>query len=315
MHDSLWSVTAQVDRRPALAEDIPVDVAIIGAGITGLTAARELSRRGKRVAVLEARAVGAGVTGGTTAHITEAIDTRYTTLEKDFGREGARLAAASSREALEHIRRVVAEEGISCGLEAVAGYLYTERREDTGAVEEELAAMERAGLRVSTTNDLPVPLRVCAALRLEDQGQFHALAYLAGLARAVEARGGAVWEGTRVLSVEETDEGCHVHTEAGPVVRAQHVVLATHAPLNAALLGTKVAQYRSYVIACPVAAAVPALLWDTADPYHYTRWCTVDGRVYLIVGGEDHKTGLGDATDAPFAASSDESVGEPAGLG
>ena len=53
--------------------------------------------RGKRVAVVEARRVGSGVTGQTTAHLTEILDTRYHVLERDFGGEGARRVAESSR--------------------------------------------------------------------------------------------------------------------------------------------------------------------------------------------------------------------------
>jgi glycine/D-amino acid oxidase-like deaminating enzyme len=87
-----------------------VDVAVIGAGITGLTAALLLKRAGRRVAVLEAGTIGGGVTGFTTAHVTEVLDTRWFRLKKDFGRDGAALAARSQRAALERIAALVAEE-------------------------------------------------------------------------------------------------------------------------------------------------------------------------------------------------------------
>jgi Rieske Fe-S protein len=69
---------------------------------------------------------------------------------------------------------------------------------------------------------------------------------------------------------------------------------------NRVLLHTKIAAYRSYAIAGEVAAFPDGLFWDTDDPYHYTRRQEIDGRSYLIVGGEDHRTGMKSDTDACY---------------
>jgi Rieske Fe-S protein len=70
---------------------------------------------------------------------------------------------------------------------------------------------------------------------------------------------------------------------------------------NRVLLHTKIAAYRSYVIAAETTTAFPeGLFWDTADPYHYTRVQPIAGRTYLIVGGEDHRTGMETDTDACY---------------
>jgi glycine/D-amino acid oxidase-like deaminating enzyme len=66
---SLWLDTSEGRPRPALAEDTGVDVCVVGAGIAGLSAAFELSRRGASVAVLEARHVAAGASGYNTAKL------------------------------------------------------------------------------------------------------------------------------------------------------------------------------------------------------------------------------------------------------
>ena len=102
--ESLWRVThplshpASAHGFPALAGNIEADVAIVGGGISGLTAAVILARAGQRVVLVEREGIGSGETGNTTSHLTEAIDARYSALIRNFGEEGARLAARSSRE-------------------------------------------------------------------------------------------------------------------------------------------------------------------------------------------------------------------------
>src|SRR5215208_1018909 len=78
------------ERRPALDRDIGVDVAVVGAGIAGLTTALLLEREGMDVAVLEMRQVGAGATGYTTAKLSSLHGLTYQQLARSLGREAAR---------------------------------------------------------------------------------------------------------------------------------------------------------------------------------------------------------------------------------
>ncbi|HEX7669580.1 MAG TPA: FAD-dependent oxidoreductase [Polyangiaceae bacterium] len=287
---SLWMNETARARFPALGtEPVNVDVIVVGGGITGVTTALLLKEAGQRVALLEAAQVGAGVTSGTTAHLTEALDTRFHEVESKFGREGASLCAESGRLAIEQIASLVESYSIDCEFERLPGYLFATDPEQREELERERAACERIGLRVeSATPDLPLP--VVAALRFENQGQFHPVAYVSALARTIPGNGSHLYEGTRVIAVED-GEPCRVYTGDGSVLSAPRVVLATHSPLNRVLLQTKIAAYRSYVISGPVKAAPQGLYWDLADPYHYIRRARVGDAVHLVVGGEDHKTG------------------------
>jgi glycerol-3-phosphate dehydrogenase len=76
-HDSLWIETSDGPPRPPLARDLNVDVAVIGAGITGATTALLLKQGGATVAVLEAGRVCEGTTGYTTAKLTSLHGTAY----------------------------------------------------------------------------------------------------------------------------------------------------------------------------------------------------------------------------------------------
>jgi glycine/D-amino acid oxidase-like deaminating enzyme/nitrite reductase/ring-hydroxylating ferredoxin subunit len=277
-----------------------VDVAIVGAGITGVTAALLLARAGRSVAVLEARRIGEGVTGRTTAHLTEALDTRYTSLISSFGEEGARLAARSARSALHRIALFVDEESIQCEFEQLPGYLFTEDPEQVGELEEEADAARRAGLLVTLVRESALPFPIAGALRFEDQAQFHPRRYLFSLGKAFVALGGRIFEHTAAHEIVE-GEPCRIVTDRGTVT-ASDVIVAANVPLNKLLLQTKLGHYQSYVLALETGGAPPpaGLFWDTHDPYHYLRVQSLDGHELLLVGGEDHKTGQEQDTEAPY---------------
>lgn len=289
--ESLWGATSPSTAYAPLAGDTFVDVAIVGGGITGLTAALRLIEEGQRVAVLEMHRIATGETGRTTAHLTEIVDGRYATINADFGVEGGRLAASSSRDAIAWIERTVDALSIACNFERVPGFLYTERTEHTEMVREEVREAVRAGVGAVFTRDVPLPFPTQGALRVDGQAQFHPRRYLLAIAEHVVRRGGLVFENTRAVSVSD-GEPCEVATEHGTVT-ARRVILATNVPVNRVALITKLPAYRSYAIAARVNGDPPrGLFWDTEDPYHYTRTERVDAEDVLIIGGADHKTGM-----------------------
>lgn len=298
-NDSLWSATATPPTFTPLMANVEVDVAILGGGITGLTAALFLAEAGKSVTLVEARRIGGVVSQRSTAHLTEAVDTRYSKIASDFGKDGARLVAQSSRAAIEKVAELAHAHSIPCDLLRRPGFLYTEREEDVAKLREELEAAKHAGLAVELLDHAPLPFATKGALRFPDQAQFHVQRYLAGLAAAAQGKGAQIHEETRAITVED-GEPCIVHLENGTRIRARDVIVATHKPLNRVFLQTKVFSYRSYVLAYRDIVFPDGLFWDTEDPYHYTSAFTIDGVPYLIVGGEDHKTGATQETEERF---------------
>ena len=291
---SVWLDTTTGNSFPQLADDIYVDVAIVGGGITGLTAALLLKRAGLTVAVIEASQIGSGVTGYTTAHITEAADERYKDLISSLGEENAKLVAESSRAAIERIAQFVSEEQIDCDFERVPGYLYTQKSEDVSEIESEAQAASKLGIPSALTKDVPLPFGVESAVLFPNQGQFNSLSYLQGLAKAITKDGESfIFENSFVVDITG-DKPSRVSTEQGTVT-AQNVIIATHTPIHDLsslpdlyVMTTKIAPYRSYVLGVRLNSALPSgLFWDTDEPYHYTR----SYKDLLIVGGEDHKTG------------------------
>jgi glycine/D-amino acid oxidase-like deaminating enzyme/nitrite reductase/ring-hydroxylating ferredoxin subunit len=287
-----------------LSADAHARVCIVGAGIAGLTTAYRLARAGVEVVVLDEGDLHAGQTARTTGHLCDALDDRYFELETMHGAGGARLAAHSHGVAIDVIESICAQEQIDCDFARVDGYLVQgEGSRAIGLLDHEADAARRAGLDVERVSAPPGALSVFGeALRFPNQARFHALDYLSGLARAVVQMGGRIHTHTRVDAI---DGGANAGatTANGARVQADAVVVATNVPFNDRLaIHTKQAAYRTYVVALRLdPGTVPdVLLWDTLDPYHYVRIANTRNGTWLLVGGEDRKTGQDDAPLARY---------------
>ena len=300
---SVWMEEPAIDGRPALAEDLRTDVCVVGAGMAGLSVAYHLARDGRRVVVIDSGPVAGGETARTTAHLTHVVDDRYHWIEKVHGEQGARIAAESHTAAIDRIEAIARAEEIDCDFARLDAFLFALPGDPPDELERELDAARRAGLGgVAWADRAPLlGFETGRCLRFPDQAMFHPLRYLAGLARAIEGNGGRIHVSTRAVKIEDAkaDHPARVTTEAGPVVSADAVVVATNAPVNE-LIGVhpKQAAYRTYVIAvrAPRDSVRAALFYDTSSPYHYVRLYRPAGADddLLIVGGEDHKTGQAD---------------------
>jgi glycine/D-amino acid oxidase-like deaminating enzyme/nitrite reductase/ring-hydroxylating ferredoxin subunit len=302
LNNSLWLESSAGAYSP-LAGDVEADVAVIGAGITGTTAALLLKQAGKTVVVLESSRVGHGATGYTTAKLTVGHGTIYRQLADSFGAETARIYASSNGAALERVAAIVREHSIDCDFERTSNYVYTEEEGSVRRLEREAEAARAAGVDAELTTETGLPYPVRAAVRTDEQAQFHPWKYVAALARLVDGDGSRVHELTRATHVRSGDP-CVVETARG-VVRARHVVVATQMPfLDRALFFAKAHPTKSYAIAAPIGEAeAPGGMYISVDqPTRSVRTTPgADGGRMLIVGGEGHKPGADPDTHARYA--------------
>ena len=297
---SLWIDTTPATSYPPLRGEVSADVAIVGAGITGITAAYLLAKAGKSVVLLDKGRIAMSETGHTTAHIVEATDADYDDLIKDHGEDGARLDTEAIRESIALIRRLADELQIDCGLKAVDGYLYAEKSEHREYLERQQESLRRAGVETEWVTQVPLPFPTIGGLRYRNQHVFHPRKYLLAIAAAAIKAGARIFEDSLVSDV---DDG-KVSTAEGSV-SARHILLTTHVPLNdRGTLWLKMHTTRTYVVAARVEPGRihDALYWDTDYPYHYTRLHTTDDGVWLIVGGEDRDTGKEGNDESRYAA-------------
>jgi glycine/D-amino acid oxidase-like deaminating enzyme/nitrite reductase/ring-hydroxylating ferredoxin subunit len=307
---SLWMNTATIEQAAPLASDEHVDVVVVGAGIAGVSTAYELSRLGRSVVVLDRGPLGGGMTARTTAHLASQLDDFYDELIKMRGEAEARLYYRSQAAAIDRIEDIQREEAIDCDFRRLNGFLFPARRDDVSILEKEFEACGKIGFTgIAWTDSAPVPgVPTGRCLRFPAQARFHPIKYLDGLARCIRRDGGRLFADTPVVGVAEKDGAVEVTTSHGHTIQAGAAVIATNSPINDWIaVHTRQAPYRTYVVAgrVPRGSVEDALYWDTLDPYHYVRLQPGDGHDWLIVGGEDHKTGQADDQDERLARLAD----------
>jgi glycine/D-amino acid oxidase-like deaminating enzyme len=284
---SLWFEGREREVRPRLDRDIHADVAVVGAGIVGLTTALLLEREGLRVAVLEMREVAAGATGYNTAKLSSLHGLTYRQLAKRVGRDNARAYGRANEAGIARVFALAGELGIDCDLRRKPNYTYAEDESDLGDVREEAEIARELGLPASYVDQLDLPYPVAGAVRFDEQAEFHPVRYVDGLAAALR---GPLHEHTRVTGL---DSG-RLKTAAGARVHAEHVVVATHLSfLDRGLYFARCHPERSYVVAGRTGTLPAGMYLSTESPAHSIR---AHGD-WLLVGGESHKTGQADAAE------------------
>jgi glycine/D-amino acid oxidase-like deaminating enzyme/nitrite reductase/ring-hydroxylating ferredoxin subunit len=296
---SLWLRTVERQPCPPLEADVHAGVCVIGAGIAGLSAALELQRDGHSVVLIEGRFVGAGATGYTTAKLSSLHGLVYGRLERTLGPDAARVYGAANQRGIARAFELADELGLECDLRTKPNLTYTEDADGRKPIEREVEAARRAGLPASLVEVADLPFPIAAAVRFASQAEFHPLKFLAGLAEAFVHAGGRLHEGTFAVSVD-AGSPCRVTTDAGRAVTAGAVVVATHLPfLDRGLYFARCHPERSYVVAGPYerAAATDGMYLSTESPAHSVRSHVLGDRTWLLIGGESHKTGQGDARE------------------
>ncbi|MFD7075102.1 NAD(P)/FAD-dependent oxidoreductase [Nocardioides sp. NPDC059952] len=284
---SLWHATAGDDwePRPSLMGDIEVDVAIVGAGYTGLWTAYYLAeaRPDLKIAILEAEVAGFGASGRNGGWCSALFPASLDKVAAGSSREAALAQDRAMRATVDEVIRVAGVEDIEADI-AKGGTVVVartaaqlERARDEveharswGLGDAEISLLDRAAAekRLAATNTLGATYTPdCAAL--------HPAKLARGLARAVEARGVTIYEQTRVTAIEPHQ----VRTERD-VVTADVVVRATegYTPTLAGL-EREVIPVRSLIIATE---PLSDLVWSSIGLEE--RETFSDGRHLLIYG-------------------------------
>jgi glycine/D-amino acid oxidase-like deaminating enzyme len=210
------------------------DVAVIGAGFTGLGAARKLAMEGCRVIVLEAETVGFGASGRNGGHLNNGLAHSFLEAVEAFGLEKARAIYRAYDAGIETIERIIAEEGIACDfrrsgklkLASKPGHYEGLARNCAAIcreVDPDASMLTRAELRKEIGSDA-----FHGAMLQKKSAMMHMGRFVIGLAEAAARRGAEIHEHTPVTARGAAGSGWQLQTPKGPVL-ANKVLLATGA--------------------------------------------------------------------------------------
>ncbi|WP_194911532.1 FAD-dependent oxidoreductase [Catenulispora rubra] len=287
------------------------DVAVIGGGAAGLWAAWELARTGRRVALLEAGRIADAAKGGGAGQASMIQTLAYDRIARTAGPDAARCFAEAQALAVERLAEVAGALGADCELERRPAYIYAADEHALPELHEEWAAAIEAGVPALYGSGSGLPSPMLGAMSVEGQLQFHPRKLLLALARDLVRRGSAVYEHSRVVTVDE-GEPCVVMTETGGSVAAEHVVVATGFPIAAtSAVRRALRPRRELLLAGAVSAgqAPEGMYTAVGDLGGSVRTAPLgagtdgadgadgasgaDGRRMVVVAGEQHEPGSG----------------------
>jgi glycine/D-amino acid oxidase-like deaminating enzyme len=304
-----------------IAQPFPdnVDVAVVGAGFCGLSAARALAKRGVHVAVLEAETLGWGASCRNGGMVLTGMKLPVPTLISRYGRELVQRMYAASLESIDLVEQIVKEEAIACSFSRCGHLEVACKRTHFDAYAEAAARVKREfnhELRIIPKDELRREIGsdiYFGGLVDETSAGVNPAQYVAGLAKAAGRAGAALFDHARVLGVKQQRSGgarCfRVETSRGSL-EAKEVLLASGAYTTSATpaLSKKVIPIGSYIIATePLPADLARevsprnrMIYDSKHFLFYYR-LTPDNR--MLFGGR-----------AAFFPESESTVRESAGL-
>jgi glycine/D-amino acid oxidase-like deaminating enzyme len=301
IESNYWLTTASLPAATAGELCSRVDVAVIGAGFTGLSAAKALAQRGARVAVLEANTIGWGASSRNAGMVLAGLKLTPERLAERYGLEMARQMYSLSRQAIDLVEHIVAQERIDCNFSR-CGYL------EVACKQSHFDAYQRsADFRAQQLNhEIRIVPRSELATEVgsniyyggwidEASAGVNPARYVAGLAAAALRAGAAIYENVRLVEMGRASKnggsGFELHTSRGRI-SAKEVLVATSGYTSSATpaLKKKVIPIGSFIIATerlpePLARQISPRNRMISDSKHYLHYYRLTPDNRMLFGG------------------------------
>lgn len=307
IHDfprSYWLESIDFPKFPQLEEDMDVDVAIVGGGITGITAAYLLANEGLKIALLEGDRLLNGTTGHTTAKVTAQHDLIYDELISNIGEKKAKLYYEANKEAMQFIKNTIHKLQIECDYLHQDAIIYSTTNEYEDKIRKEASAYKQLGIDGHLVKETPLNVKIQNAIVMKEQAQFHPLKFLSALLNVLIEKDIKIFENTTAVKVEKGERPI-VKTRNGASVTSSYVLTCTHFPFyeGKGLYSSRMYAERSYVLAAKTEKAFPGGMYLSAeDPKHSLRSAIINNEEMVLIAGYSHKTGKDEKTLEKYKA-------------
>ena len=300
---SYWiQSTKNLKLNEKITNNYETDVCIIGAGLAGLSTGYYLAKEGINVIILDKDNIGQKVSGNTTAKITLQHNLIYDYLIKSFGTDFAMKYFKSNKEAISNIKKIIDDENIECDFEYQDNYVYTINQDDITKIHNEIKAINSLN-NILNSNEKDIfadfvtscnlPFKICGAIKVKDQAQFHPLKYMFGLSKAIKNKGGIIFTNSLVTDVKQKDGVYTTYTDKH-FIKSKYIVIASHFPFKdfPGFYFSKMYQSTSYVLGIDTKSDLFDGMYISSDkPTFSYRTAKYKDKKILIMAGGDHKTG------------------------
>lgn len=246
LRSSIWLKNANVQAErgieptyPALqnTDNVHYDVAVVGGGVVGCTAAYLLKSQGLSVALLEGRTVGTGTTGFSTSKVSAQQGLVYNMIASQHDSTAARAYYDMNLDGIAVMEELVHNLQLNCEWSRRSHTSFTCESSNEKMVRQEYDLCKSLDIRCSLLNgdqlaeELPASINARLAISFPDQAQFNAYKYCTELAKHIHGQDCSVFENSRVFHVDQGRPHVLHINENNAKVTANHVILATHMPI------------------------------------------------------------------------------------
>ena len=231
-NNSFWLNSFKLPNFNKLDKNINADVCIVGGGLTGITTAYYLSKKGYKVCLIEKDNLMSKTSGHTTAKITSQHGIFYKYLLDSKGKEFAEKYLCVNEEAIKNIMDIINIENIDCDFEKKNAYIFTEKTTEVQKLKEEAHIVKKLGIvDCNYINKINLNLNIEGAIEFKNQAQFNPIKYANALIQSIIQNGSEIFENTRFDDYEKNNDEFKIFTNKKYSINSKYLVLTTRYPI------------------------------------------------------------------------------------